>query len=599
MEHLLVGLASIVVLGIAAQWISWRLRIPAILVLLVVGFVAGPVAGFVHPDALLGDLVFPLVSLSVAVILFEGGLSLDIAELRDLGRVIGRLLTVGALVTWALSTVFAILLLGLPPGIALLFGAVLIVTGPTVIIPLLRHIRPTARVGSAVKWEGIVNDPVGAILGVLVFEALIAGGLEAGLSVVLPGMLNAAVMGTLIGLAAAGTVVLLMYRHWLPDYLESPVALALVFMAFAGANHLQQESGLLAVTVMGSALASQKLVSVHGIVEFKENLRVLLIAVLFIILAARLPLTDPDYFGVGSIGFFLALVLVVRPAAVLASTWGSSLNWRERAFIAAMAPRGIVAAAVVSIFALELVEAGQAEAGRLVPLIFVVIVGTVGVYGIFTPLLARLLRVASPDAKGMLFIGGCPWARQAAEILSDLGIEVLIADSNRGNVQAARSAGLRTYHGNVLTEGALDEIERQMDGIGRFLAVTPNDEVNALATVHFRELFDSSLMYQLPPEETERERRQRGIPQHLRGRTLFGEDATHAYFTQRLREGAVVKRTKLTDEFDFDAFRAYYGDDALPLFSVKESGDIIIYTTTSPPSPKPGQTLISLVDPVD
>jgi NhaP-type Na+/H+ or K+/H+ antiporter len=346
MEHLLVGLASIVVLGIAAQWISWRLRMPAILVLLVVGFVAGPVAGFVHPDALLGDLVFPLVSLSVAVILFEGGLSLDIAELRDLGRVIGRLLTVGALVTWALSTVFAILLLGLPPGIALLFGAVLIVTGPTVIIPLLRHIRPTARVGSAVKWEGIVNDPVGAILGVLVFEALIAGGLEAGLSMVVPGMMNAAVVGTLIGLAAASVVVLLMYRHWLPDYLESPVALALVFMAFAGANHLQQESGLLAVTVMGSALASQKLVSVHGIVEFKENLRVLLIAVLFIILAARLPLTDPDYFGMGSIGFFLALVLVVRPAAVLASTWGSSLNWRERTFIAAMAPRGIVAAAV-------------------------------------------------------------------------------------------------------------------------------------------------------------------------------------------------------------------------------------------------------------
>jgi hypothetical protein len=394
-------------------------------------------------------------------------------------------------------------------------------------------------------------------------------------------------------------VVLLLYRHWLPDYLESPVALALVFMAFAGANHLQLESGLLAVTVMGSALASQKLVSVRDIVEFKENLRVLLIAVLFIILAARLPLSDPDYFGAGSILFLVALVLVVRPAAVLASTWGSALNWRERAFIAAMAPRGIVAAAVVSIFALELVETGQSEAGRLVPLIFVVIVGTVGVYGIFTPILAKLLRVASPDAKGMLFIGGCPWAREAAVILKDLGIDVLIADSNRGNVQAARNAGLRTYHGNVLTEGALDEIERQMDGIGRFLALTPNDEVNALATVHFRELFDSSLMYQLPPEETERERRQRGIPQHLRGRILFGKEATHGYITERTQEGAVVKRTRLTDEFDFAAFREHYGDSAVPLFSVKEGGDVVIYTTTSPPSPKPGQTLISLVNPVD
>lgn len=599
MEHLLIGLASIIVLGIAAQWLSWRLRMPAILLLLVVGFLAGPVTGFLHPDELLGDLVFPIVSLSVAVILFEGGLSLNIAELRDLGRVIGRLLTLGALITWVLSTAFAILLLDLPGELALLLGAVLVVTGPTVIVPLLRHIRPTPRVGSAVKWEGIVNDPVGAILGVLVFEAIIAGGVEAGLSVVVPGMMTAVVVGTFSGILAAALVVLLLHRHWIPDYLESPVALALVVMAYAVANRLQMESGLLAVTVMGSALASQKRVSVRNIVEFKENLRVLLIAALFIILAARLPLTDPDYFGAGSLLFLVALILVVRPLAVFFATWRSRFNWRERVFIAAMAPRGIVAAAVVSVFALELADAGRGEAERLVPLIFVVIVGTVGVYGIVTPILARVLRVASPKAKGMLFVGGCSWAVEAAKLLKELGIEVLVADSNRQNVNAARNAGLRTYHGNVLTEGALEEIELQLDGIGRFLALTPNDEVNALATVHFRELFDSSLMYQLPPEETERERRQRGIPQHLRGRLLFTVEATHTYISERIREGAVIKRTRLTDEFDYEAFREHYGGRAVPLFSVKESGDIVIYTTTAPPSPKSGQTLISLVDPVD
>ena len=313
MEHLLIGLASIVVLGIAAQWLSWRLRMPAILLLLVVGFVAGPVTGFLHPDELLGDLVFPIVSLSVAVILFEGGLSLNVAELRDVGRVIGRLLTVGALVTWVLSTAFAMLLLDLPGELALLFGAVLVVTGPTVIIPLLRHIRPTPRVGSAVKWEGIVNDPVGAILGVLVFEAIIAGGVEAGLNVVIVGMMKAVFIGTGAGMLAAGLVVLLLDRHWIPDYLESPVALGLVVMAYAVANRVQLESGLLAVTVMGSTLASQKRVSVRNIVEFKENLRVLLIAALFIILAARLPLTDPDYFSAGSLLFLAALILVVRP----------------------------------------------------------------------------------------------------------------------------------------------------------------------------------------------------------------------------------------------------------------------------------------------
>jgi NhaP-type Na+/H+ or K+/H+ antiporter len=599
MEHLLIGLASIVVLGIGAQWLSWRLRMPAILLLLVVGFVAGPVTGFLHPDELLGDLVFPIVSLSVAVILFEGGLSLNVAELRDLGRVVGRLLTLGALITWVLSTAFAMLLLDLSGGLALLLGAVLIVTGPTVIVPLLRHIRPTPRVGSAVKWEGIVNDPVGAILGVLVFEAIIAGGIEAGLGVVVPGMMRAVVVGALTGLLAAGFVVLLLHRHWIPDYLESPVALALVVMAYAVSNRLQMESGLLAVTVMGSALASQKRVSVRQIVEFKENLRVLLIAALFIILAARLPLTDPDYFGAGSLLFLAALVLVVRPLAVLAATWRSRFNWRERVFIAAMAPRGIVAAAIVSVFALGLVDAGREEAARLVPLIFVVIVGTVGVYGIVTPILARLLRVASPNAKGMLFIGGGPWVIEAATLLKDLGVDLVVADSNWQNVSAARSAGLRTYHGNVLTEGALEEIELQLDGIGRFLALTPNDEVNTLATVHFRELFDSSRMYQLPPEETERERRQRGIPQHLRGRLLFNTDATHAYISERFRGGAIIKRTRLTDEFDYDAFREYYGERAVPLFSVKESGDIVIHTTTAPPSPKSGQTLISLVDPAD
>jgi NhaP-type Na+/H+ or K+/H+ antiporter len=596
MEHTLVGLASIVILGIAAQWLSWRLRMPAILLLLAVGFVAGPVTGFLDPGALLGDLLFPIVSLSVAVILFEGGLSLDVAELRDIGRVIGRLMTVGVIVTWALSTVFAVVLLDLDGGLALLFGAILVVTGPTVIIPLLRHIRPTARVGSAVKWEGIVNDPVGAILAVLVFEAIVVGGMEAGLSVVVPGILHATVVGTGLGLAGAGLVVLLLDRHWIPDYLESPVALGLVFLAFALANRMQQEAGLLAVTIMGSALASQQRVSMHRIVEFKENLRVLLIATLFIILAARLPLRDPDYFSAGSLLFLASLILVVRPVAVAAATWGSRFTWRERVFIAAMAPRGIVAAAVVSVFAIELTEIGHAEAARLIPLIFLVIVGTVGVYGIVTPLLARALAVAQPNATGILFIGASPWVRDVAQLLVSADVQVLLADSNWTNVSAARSAGLPAFYGNMLTESALEEIEFKLDGIGHLLALTPNDEVNALATLHFQELFDRSRMFQLPPAESERERRRRGIPQHLHGRFLFHRDATHTRIADRIEQGAVIKRTRLTTEFDWAAFQDHYGDGALPLFVIKESGDMVVVTAASAVEPKPGQTVISLVD---
>jgi NhaP-type Na+/H+ or K+/H+ antiporter len=598
-EHLLTGLTIIVVLGIGAQWLSWRLKVPAILFLLVVGFIAGPVAGAVDPDVIFGDLLFPIVSLSVAIILFEGGLSLDVAELREIGRVVRNLMSTGALTTWILSATAAHFLLRLDLSLAILFGAILIITGPTVIVPLLRHIRPNARVGSAVKWEGIVNDPVGAILGVLVFEAIAAGGFEAGLSVAIRGMLSAVFIGGSLGLAGAALVVLLLKRYWIPDYLHNPVVLGIVIFTFSVADHFQSESGLLAVTVMGSALASQEFVSVKRIVEFKENLRVLLISALFVILAARLPLQDPDYWGPGSLLFLAGLIFVVRPATVMVATWRSDFTWPERIFLASIAPRGIVAAAVASVFALELVELGYLQAARLVPLTFLVIVGTVAIYGVFAPLVARALGVATPNPQGFLVIGGTPWVVEIAALLNEQGLKVIMADSNWENVMAARRRGLKTFYANVLTEGALEEIELELDGVGRLLALTPNDEVNALATLHFSDVFDRSQMYQLPPAISERERRQRGIPEHLRGRFLFDKAATHQYLSSRFQTGAVIKRTRLTEEFDFAAFSARYGESTLPLFAIKESGEVLVFTTMNPPSIKTGYTLISMVDPIE
>ena len=596
MEQLLIGLASILVLGVGAQWLAWRLRLPAILLLLLVGFLAGPVAGFLDPDALLGDILLPVVSLSVAVILFEGGLSLDIAELRDIGRVFRNLMLIGIPVTWVMATAFAYFLPGLDLELAVLFGAILVVTGPTVIIPLLRHIRPNVRVGSAVKWEGIVNDPIGAILAVLVFEAIIAGGFEQGVAHGALGALKAAVIGGGLGIAGAAVVVLLLKRYWIPDYLQSPVALTVVIAAFTASNHFQAESGLLAVTVMGAALASQHFVPVRQIVEFKENLRVLLISVLFIILAARLPLRDPDYASVGSLAFLGALILVVRPVAIALSTWRSKFDWRERIFLAFIAPRGIVAAAVASVFAIDLVEHGNPEAARLVPLMFLVIVGTVGFYGIVTPLLARWLKVATPNPQGMLFVGAATWVRDLAKLLDKEGIRVILADSNWANVAAARRNGLTARHANVLTDRALEQLELELDGVGRLLAVTPNDEVNALTTLHLGDIFDRSQIYQLPPKGSEAARTESEIPQHLRGRFLFRADATHEYLSGRIRAGAVIKKTPLTEEFDFDAFTAHYGESAIPLFILSESKIVTVMTVVSPAKPKPGQTVISIVD---
>ena len=246
MEHPLIGLAGIVVIGIAAQWLSWRLRLPAIFLLLLAGFVAGGVTGWIDPDELLGATLFPIVSLSVAIILFEGGLSLDIAELAKIGRVVRNLASIGVVATWVLSAIAARFLLGFDWPLSALLGAILVVTGPTVIIPLLRHIRPTAKLGSAIRWEAIVNDPTGAILAVLVFNAIVVGEGQEGISAAVLGVVKALGAGGALGLAGAGLIVLLLKRYWVPDFLQSPVTLAVVMVVFSLSDLVLSESGLLA-----------------------------------------------------------------------------------------------------------------------------------------------------------------------------------------------------------------------------------------------------------------------------------------------------------------------------------------------------------------
>jgi len=592
-EHPLIGLAGIVVIGIAAQWLSWRLRLPAIFLLLLAGFVAGGVTGWIDPDELLGAALFPIVSLSVAIILFEGGLSLDIAELAKIGRVVRNLASIGVVATWVLSAVAARFLLGFDWPLSALLGAILVVTGPTVIIPLLRHIRPTAKLGSAIRWEAIVNDPTGAILAVLVFNAIVVGEGQEGITAAVLGVVKALGAGGALGLAGAGLIVLLLKRYWVPDFLQSPVTLAVVMVVFSLADLVLSESGLLAVTVMGSALASQNVVTVRHIVEFKENLRVLLISALFVILAARLPISDPAYSDPGSLLFLAVLILVVRPASVALSTIGTFLTWRERVFLGFMAPRGIVAAAVASIFSLELMELGYPGAEKLAPVMFLVIVGTVALYGLGAGRVARWLGVATPNPQGMLLLGASGWVRAVAQALKAEGVEVTLVDANRKNVAQARQDGLEAKCDNILAEYAFEDLE--LDGIGRFLALTPNDEVNSLATVHASDVFERSNVYQLAPEGADEGGRLTEMPAHLQGRILFDTVATYAEITKRFAQGATIKRTGLTDEFGFDEFVEHYRGAALPLFVVTEAGKLRVLEAQRKVPVKAGQTIISLV----
>ncbi|MFW5877933.1 MAG: cation:proton antiporter, partial [bacterium] len=444
-DNILIGLGLIVLLGFAAQWLAWRFRVPSILLFLVLGIIAGPVLGYIKPDRMFGEILIPFISFSVAIILFEGGLTLKFSEFRNIGRVLSLLLSVGVLITWLTAMLAAHWLFGLNIRIAILLGAVLTVTGPTVIGPLLLSIRPKQRTGNILKWEGILVDPIGALLAILVFEVLLIGKVDNAAPVILLHILKTILLTTLTGGGFAALLILLIRKYWVPSFLHEFAALSFVVAAFLISNHLQEESGLLACTIMGIVLANQKYVPVKKIKDFKENLTILMIPVLFILLSARLSPGDIQILDYKALIFLLVLVFIARPLSVFISSIRSNLSLKEKMFVSWMAPRGIVAAAVSSVFALKLENDGIAQTEYLVPLTFMVIIGTVLIYGTTSPLAARLLKISQSDPQGVIIAGAQEWARQIARILKEHNFSVVILDTNRNNIREANMEGLNAY----------------------------------------------------------------------------------------------------------------------------------------------------------
>ena len=590
--ELLIGLTGILILGILAQWIAWRLVLPSILILLIFGFIAGPLLGILDPDSVLGSLLFPVVSASVAIILFEGGLTLRFTELSEIGRVVRNLVTVGALLTWVGASLAGIFIFDLDTRIAVLLGAILTLSGPTVVMPLLRHVRPNRRVGSILKWEGIVIDPICALLAVLVYEAIIAGGFLQGTFQTLEGAILTTIIGSAIGIGAALLLILMLMRFWIPDFLHNPVSLIMVVGSFTLSNWIQHESGLFAVTVMGIALANQKRVDMKHILEFKENLRVLLISSVFIVLAARLDLESViTYVNMDLLLYLAVLALILRPLAVAVSAARSPLSWKERAFIAWMAPRGIVAAAVSAIFGLSLTELGIPDAEKLAPLTFLVIIGMVTLYGLTAAPVARLLGVALPSAQGILIVGAHAWGRALGRALAAAGLRVFLVDTNMANVSAAKNAGLFASQGSVLSEYILDKIE--LEGIGRMVALTSNDEINSLAALHFTERFGRSEVYQVQPSGSGTSAR-RSVPASLRGRVLFTPEMTYEYFEQAFEDGATIDTIAISEQMTYDRFIAERGAQVVPLFVVGTGNELSAFTETTTPEPLAGHRLVYL-----
>lgn len=592
-EHSIVALAGIGLLAIVCQWFAWWVKLPAILFLLIGGIVAGPVLGWLNPDALFGDLLFPMVSLSVAVILFEGSLTLRFDEIRGLERVVRRLVTSGVLITWLIGTLATRLLLDFSWSLSFLFGALTVVTGPTVIVPMLRTVRPNARLANILRWEGIVIDPVGALLAVLVFEFIVSGrGTTAfGHTLLSFGRLIGA--GVLVGVASGYALGTILRRHWMPDYLHNVATLTLVFGAFAMSDALQSESGLLAVTIMGIWLANMKDVPVEDILDFKESLSVLLISGLFILLAARIDFGLAGQLGWAALGVLAVLQFVARPIKVLVSTWGSALTWRERVLLGWIAPRGIVAAAVAALFAIRLPHDIYSGAPLLVPMTFLVIVGTVVLQSATARALAVWLDVAEPEPKGFLIIGANSAARAIAKALDEQGFRTLLTDTSWDNIRAARMEGLSTYYGNPVSQHA----DRHLDlvGIGRMLCLSPHKETNALATMRYRGEFGSGNLYLLQNATDKDDNQKTRVLVAPGTKIAFGADVTYPKLASLLSQGAEIHNTGLTESFDFHSYQSEYSNKAIPLFALTPKGRLQPFYVGHKITPSQDWSIIGLI----
>jgi len=587
-------LALLLAGGALLQWVAWRLHLPSILLLLLAGFAISPAGiGLLDPQTTIGNqLLFPLVALSVALILFEGGLSLQLSELGAIHRSLRGLVTVGVLLAWMGGSAAAVWWLELTWPVAAILGAILVVTGPTVIVPLLQSVRPKGRIGAVVKWEGILNDPIGAVLAVLVFEAVLA---SAGTGHAMPGgVLGGLALALAVGVGIGGACGLvaseLIARHWVPDRLQGVVTIALVIGAFTISNALQHESGLLTVTIAGLVLINRKRSPVGHVVDLLEHLREILIPMLFLILGARLTTDKVTALGWGSLVFTLALILVVRPFAVQVSLLRTALTWRERLFVSWMAPRGIVAVAVASLFGLELASVGVAGGELLEPVELLVVVATVSIYGLTARPLCKLLGLAERQPRGVLILGAHDWALELAAVITGCGIPVTLVDTNRRNVLRARMRDLTARALNLYREGALERLD--LDGIGCLLALTANNEANSLAALRCIERFGRGRVFQIASAdddttESEHER-------ELRGHILWSEDATWDHIQQRWDAGWHLVATSLTGEFDIDDFHVVHGADALPMLVIRK-GWVIVVTVGESPTPQAGDVLIALV----
>ncbi|WP_062290075.1 cation:proton antiporter [Demequina phytophila] len=579
----------VLVAGLASQLLAARVRIPAIVVLIAVGLTLGPFTGLVTVD-LDPDELSELIGLGVAVILFEGGMSLRFSEFRRVGKGIGRLTIAGPPVAMALTAGAAHWVGDFDWPVALVLGAILVVTGPTVIAPLLRQAGLRRDSAALLKWEGIVNDPIGVTLAFLTFQLFSLA--DDGPVSVLGGLLFAIIVGGGMG-AAVGLLMGVSFRRgWVPGHLKSPLLLVAVLLVAGLGNRLQDETGLLAVTAMGLVLGNMRLAEREQLLHFKEGLTIVLVSSLFIVIPATLTAEDLRELDLRIVAFVVVLMFVVRPVTIALVTLRSDVPKPDRILLGWIAPRGIVAAATAGSFGPAMEAAGYPDGAQLVPTVFLVIIVTVIAHGFTLAPLARRLGLTMGPRNGLLLVGASRFGLELAEALRRLGVRTTVADGRYQSLQPARMAGVDTYFGEVLSEHADDTLEEA--GVSHVLAATDNDYYNALVARSLGTEYGFHRSFQVAPAEGTGERR--ALTFERRASYAFDGSTDLASLDAHVADGWRVHATHLTREYGRRELAQRLGGDAdiIPLGAVDPAGALRLISPDQRFIPPKGSTVLYL-----
>lgn len=583
-------LAGIIILGIIAQWVAWRFKLPAILPLILIGLLVGPIATLyteggqklIEPiwdgqkGLFPGEGLYYFVSLAISIILFEGGLTLKRSEIRNVGPVITKLITLGSLVTFFGGAIAAHYIFGLNWQISFLFSALIIVTGPTVITPILRNIPLKKDVSAVLKWEGILIDPIGALAAVLVFEFISVGEGQGYTQTALIEFGKILLFGFTFGFTFAHALAFAIKKNFIPHYLLNVVSLSVVLLVFVESDIFAHESGLLAVVVMGMVMGNMDLPNIKELLYFKESLSVLLISILFILLAANINISDMELIANWkTLALFATVVFVIRPLGVFLSSSGSNLKFKEKLFIGWVGPRGIVAAGIASLFGSKLLSKGEPGAEYITPLVFMIVLGTVLLNATTARVFAKMVGVFLTKSEGILIIGASKVSRLISSYLQKNNRHVVLVDNNRINIEKAKKLGLEAFNANIYSDSLSDNIE--LNDVGYLMALTGNADINNFAIAKFKDQFGENGSFRLvTPEEM-------NDPENNPKEGLFSHTDDFIKLMEAARKNPRMHEITLKDQEHYEGLIEITkaDEDIIPIFLKTLDGDLKIISSYS------------------